>query len=125
MNPKFRLLAALAMAALAIGLAACGSDSSSTSSSSSAPSETEPSGSGGEAEQSSFTYGYSIPTGQNSWISAIAEAAQGVADEAGGEGELADSQLDPAQAVSQLNRFLTQGDEVLVAAPAQVPEAVQ
>ncbi len=119
MNARFRLLIAAMVAALAVGLAACGGGSSSSSSSVTESAE------GGESEQSSFSYGYSIPTGQNAWISTIAESAQEKADAAGGEGELADAQLDPANAVTQLNRFLTQGDEVLAIAPAQVPQAVE
>jgi ABC-type sugar transport system substrate-binding protein len=117
-----RVLAAIAVAALAVGLAACGSDSGSSSGSSSG---TETSGGGGGSEQSSFTYGYSIPSSQNPWQMAIAETAQSVADEGGGEGELADAQLELSTAVTQVNRFITNGDEAVVAAPPMVPEAMQ
>lgn len=115
-----RLLIAAAVAALAIGLAACGGSDDSTSSSSSGGT----SGSG-ESEQTSFTYGYAIPTGQNPWIGAIAETAQADADAAGGEGELTDAQLDTANQVAQVNRFVSQGDDVAVAAPANVPESLE
>lgn len=111
------------VAAAALGLAACGSSSSSSSSSGST------SGSGSTTETTSsgggFTYGYSIPTGQNPWINTIAEAAQATAGAAGGEGEVSDSKLEPGAAVAQLTRSLAAGANVLAVAPAQVPQALQ
>lgn len=130
MNSKLRfLVAVLCLAALALIVAACGSSSGSgTTASEGSGAEatgTTASESGGEGEQSSFTYGYSIATGQNTWMKRIAEAAMEKADAAGGEGELADSQLEPSQAVTQIKRFASQGDEIIAVAPAQVPQAVQ
>jgi ABC-type sugar transport system substrate-binding protein len=138
MNLKLRLLLAGALCvALALAVTACGSSSSSSSTESepagSEAAETTASESGGAAEgsgssgeaQSSFTFGYSIATGQNTWMKRIAEVAMEKAEAAGGEGELADSQLEPAQAVTQIKRFATEGDEVIAVAPAQVPQAVQ
>lgn len=128
MNPKLRLLAALAVAVLAIGLAACGSDSETTSGTaadSTSASGGAASGGSAEAEETSFSFGYSIPTGQNPWLGAMADTAQATAEKAGGEGELADSQLDPANAVVQINRFVSQGKDVVVAETPQVPEAIQ
>jgi ABC-type sugar transport system substrate-binding protein len=110
-----RLLVAVLALAFSVGLAACGSSSDTTSSTD---------GSETTTASTSFTYGYSVPTGQNPWINTIAEAAKATAAEAGGEMELADSQLDPAKAVGQLNRFLVQGDKAVAVAPAQVPEAL-
>lgn len=131
MTLKLRFLAGALCLALALTVAACGGSGSSSSETSEAESaspesaETTASESGGEGETSSFTYGYSIATGQNTWMKRIAEVAMEKADAAGGEGELADSQLEPAQAVTQIKRFATEGDEVIAVAPAQVPQAVQ
>lgn len=110
-----RLLVASLALAFSVGLAACGSSSDTTDSTD---------GSKATTASTSFTYGYSVPTGQNPWINTIAEAAKATAAEAGGEMELADAQLDPAKAVGQLNRFLVQGDKAIAVAPAQVPEAL-
>lgn len=131
MNLKHRLLLVGALClALALAISACGSSSDSSSSSTEATSENASASSseeeaGGGETQTSFTYGYSIPTGQNTWIKKISEVAMEKADAAGGEGELADSQLDPSQAVTQVSRFGTEGDEVIAVAPAQVPQALQ
>jgi ABC-type sugar transport system substrate-binding protein len=139
MNSKLRLLAGFAIClALALTVAACGGGSSS-SSSSAETTEAEGSGSesaetaaaesgeeeSGEEAKTSFTYGYSIATGQNTWMKRIAEVAMEKADAAGGEGELADSKLEPSLAVTQIKRFASEGDEVIAVAPAQVPQAVQ
>jgi ribose transport system substrate-binding protein len=129
MTLKLRFLAAALGAALALSVAACGSSSTSSStggdSSASSATTASTSSDGGGGEKTSFTYGYSIPTAQNPWIKKIAETAMDKADAAGGEGELADGKLDPAQGVTQVARFGTEGDEVIAVAPAQVPEAVQ
>lgn len=110
-----RLLVAALALVLSAGLVACGSSSETTGSSDSSETVTA---------STSFTFGYSVPTGQNPWINSIADAAKARAAEAGGEIELADAQLDPANAVAQVNRFLVQGDEAVAVAPAQVPEAL-
>jgi ABC-type sugar transport system substrate-binding protein len=95
-------------------VAACGSSGSSSSGGGT-------SGNGGK----SFTFGYSIPTGQNPWITDIANAAKATAGKDGGKMTLADAQLNPNATVSQVNRFITEGMNAIVIAPAQVPESLQ
>jgi ABC-type sugar transport system substrate-binding protein len=115
------LVVAVVVAAAALGIAACGSSSSSSSGSTSGSGSTT----GATSSGGGFTYGYSIPTGQNPWINTIAEAAQATAGAAGGEGEVSDSKLEPGTAVAQLTRSLAAGANVLAVAPAQVPQALQ
>lgn len=103
-------------AVAAAGLAACGSSNGKGSTSGASPSG------GGTAKP--FTYGYSIPTGQNPWINAIATAVRAAAAPAGGRMELTDAQLDPSKAVQQVGRFATEGVDAIAVAPAQVPEAL-
>lgn len=117
-----RMLALAASALVAGGLAACGS--SDDSGSTGAATATSASAATTAAAEP-FTYGYSIPTGQNPWITAIADAAEATAAESGGTGERTDSQLDPGKAVQQVNRFVTDGVDVIAVAPAQVPQALQ
>ncbi|HEY4276988.1 MAG TPA: sugar ABC transporter substrate-binding protein [Conexibacter sp.] len=113
-------------ATVAVGTAACGSDSSSSSASSGSGS----SGSGSSSSASttaakSFDYGYSIATGQNPWMTAIGTAAQAVTAPLGGKADVTDAQLDPAKAVPQIQRFITDGVNSITVAPAQVPQSVQ
>jgi ABC-type sugar transport system substrate-binding protein len=116
-----RSFALAACAAAATGLAACGSssDSDSTTSSSSGSATAA-----AAAPSKSFTFGYSEATGQNPWMTAIGTAAQKVTAPAGGKADVADAQLDPAKAVQQVTRFMTDGVNSIAVAPAQVPAAV-
>lgn len=111
------LTVGLACTVVAVGLAACGSSGDDSSSS----------GSGTPGEQSasrSFTYGYSVPTGQNPFLSRIVSGVEETAGAAGGEMELGDAQLDPGRAVQQITRFISSGVSSITVGPAQVPEAV-
>jgi ABC-type sugar transport system substrate-binding protein len=113
MRAPRRSIVAAVCAALALGAAACGSsDDGGSGSAGSGTSD------GGAA---SFSYGYSLPTGQNPWMNAIADVVQ---ETAGGQMERTDAQLDPAKAVQQINRFVTDGVAAIAVAPAQVPEAL-
>src|SRR5262249_10145448 len=73
----------------------------------------------------SFDYGYSEATGQNPWMAAIGTAAQKVTAPLGGHADVTDAQLDPARAVPQIQRFITDGVNSITVAPAQVPASVQ
>lgn len=130
MNLKIRLLAGALCVALALSVAACGSSSSSTSSSGETSSGEEsssssPENASGEGKKTSFTYGYSIPTGKNPWIAATSATAAEKIEAEGGEGEVADGQLNPADTVTQVNRFITEGDEVIVIGTPQVPQSLK
>ncbi len=104
------------------GVTACGSSDEDGGSTSAATGSSE---TATTAEAEPFTYGYSIPTGQNPWITAIADAADAKAAEAGGTATRTDAELDPGKAVQQVNRFVTDGVGAIAVAPAQVPQALQ
>lgn len=107
MSISRRAGAIVASLTMASGVAACASD--------------DPGAAGSEG----FEYGYSKPTGQNPWMNAIQAGAEEVAGAGGGESEVTDAGLDISKAVQQLGRFTTNGKDVVVVAPAQVPEAIQ
>jgi ABC-type sugar transport system substrate-binding protein len=108
---------ALAMCLAApLGLAACGS------------SDDDSGGSGSDASGAttkSFKAGYSEATGQNIWMTTIGTNAEQAIKSAGGSVEITDAQLDPAKAVQQITRFVTDGVNSITVAPAQVPNAVK
>jgi ABC-type sugar transport system substrate-binding protein len=116
-----RLFALGACALVAGTLAACGSsdDDSTSTQAAAGPSTT------GAAAAEPFEYGYSIPTGQNPWITAIADAAEAKTEQAGGKQVRTDAGLDPGKAVEQVTRFVTDGVKSIAVAPAQVPQALQ
>jgi ABC-type sugar transport system substrate-binding protein len=114
-----RILAAGMCVIATGGLAACGSSDDNGSSTSASTST----GGAATTEAKDFTYGYSMPTGQNPWMNAVADATEAAA--APGKMERTDAQLDPGKAVEQVNRFITDGDPVIAVGPAQVPESLQ
>lgn len=108
------LALALCIAA-SLGVAACGSSDD--------DSATSGSGSSGNSAKS-FSVGYSEATGQNIWMTTIGTSAEKVIKAAGGTVEITDAQLDPAKAVQQITRFMTDDVNAIAVAPAQVPDAV-
>jgi ABC-type sugar transport system substrate-binding protein len=105
----------LTLVAIAVVIAACGSSSKSSTTSSASTS--------GSSSGKSFNYGYSIPTGANPWIVNIYKYAQSTAAP-GGKATLADGQLSPGQTAVQVNRFITDGQKIIVVGPAQVPQSL-
>jgi ABC-type sugar transport system substrate-binding protein len=104
-----------------LGVAACGSSDDSSSGGGGA--STGSSTSSGQTK--SFKAGYSEATGQNPWMTTIGTSADKVIKAAGGSTEITDAQLDPAKAVQQITRFVTDGVNSITVAPAQVPNAVK
>lgn len=104
-------------AAAACAAAGCGSGSDDSSSKASGAS-------GGSSAGKSFTVGWSEATGQNPWMVRIGTAAEPVIAAAGGKTEVGDAQLDPGKAVQQITRFMNEGVNSIIVAPAQVPNAV-
>jgi len=74
--------------------------------------------------RASFTVGYSLPTGQNVWINAIAATAKSDVVKAGGTMQTSDAALDPGKAVQQVSRFVDDGVQAIVIGPAQVPQSL-
>lgn len=121
---------ALAMCVAApLGVAACGSSGDSSGGGGSSTSSSGSSGSSTSSTSSTsskpFKAGYSEATGQNIWMTTIGKSAAKVISAAGGTTEITDAQLDPAKAVQQITRFVTDGVNSITVAPAQVPNAVK
>jgi ABC-type sugar transport system substrate-binding protein len=106
------LATALTLTVAGLAVTACGSSNDNKGSSGSA------------GTKKSFSYAYSIPTGQNPWITAIANSARTTAAASGGKMDLQDAKLDPARAVQQVGAFINQGVNSITVGPAQVPQSL-
>jgi len=105
------ILVALAVVAMTLLIAACGDSSGGGSGTS---------GSGNR----SFKVGYSLPSSQEPSLKAMSDAATKAIEAAGGTVELRDAALDPNKQVSDIQGFIDQHVDVIIAGPALVPQAL-
>jgi ribose transport system substrate-binding protein len=105
------------LAVIALAVAGCGSSNDDTSTAASTGS------SSGAAAGKPFTVGYSVPTAQNPWLSAIERSTQATIEKQGGKVLLRDAQLDPNRQVADIQSFVSRKVDAIVVGPAQVPQA--